>query len=355
MKIYVYAVCRCEEKAASQWAKSMSEADGIFVLGTGESDKTVTLLKEMGITVKTMCLSPFRYDTAKNKALAMVPGDADLCVCTNLDETFSIGWRKALEQAYKPQTKQMRCRYVRKNEHNPDLECVSWAEAIHARRHFRWKKAINEELHYTCRKACLSVDAGAVELYSHRKDNEKQDLSLLELAVSEDACDIVNLLNLGRRYWSLERWLDCSITLQRYLNLAPAAQEAARSAAMRLVAMSQQNLGLLGEAQSWLLRACAEGPMYREPWLALAKFLKQKGEWPGVMFCAQRALNIEKSAKNGFDEEDSWGSLPYDLAAIAAWHSGNDEQALLYGSIASEKAPQSARLKSNLEYYISGK
>jgi len=355
MKIYVYAICRNEEKAASQWAKSMSEADGIFVLDTGSSDKTVEILEKKGVSVKTMRLSPFRYDTAKNKALAMVPRDADLCVCTNLDETFSTGWRQALEDAYDPGIKQMRCRYIRKSEQHPQLECVSWMERIHARRHFRWKKAINEVLQYTGRKAFLSVYVDAVELHSVCDGNRPENLSLLEFAVSEDACDFVNLLHLGRMYRRYERWLDCSITLKRYLNLASVTQEAGRCAAMRFIADSQQQLGLLGEAESWYFRACAEGPMFREPWIALAKFLKQKGEWSGVMYCIERALKIEKTAKNGFDEQESWDSLPYDLAATAAWHGGDDEKALFYGRIAAEKAPDSARLKSNLEYYNSGK
>ena len=35
MKVYVYAICKNESKFALRWMKSMSEADGVYVLDTG--------------------------------------------------------------------------------------------------------------------------------------------------------------------------------------------------------------------------------------------------------------------------------------------------------------------------------
>ena len=37
----------------------------------------------------------------RNISLEMVDRDADICVCTDLDEVFSPGWREKLEQAWK--------------------------------------------------------------------------------------------------------------------------------------------------------------------------------------------------------------------------------------------------------------
>ena len=44
-------------------------------------------------------IAPWRFDTARNRSLALVPEDADICVCTDLDEVFHPGWRAALESA----------------------------------------------------------------------------------------------------------------------------------------------------------------------------------------------------------------------------------------------------------------
>ena len=78
----------------------MSEADEVIVLDTGSDDQTVSFLREAGAKVVTEEISPWRFDTARNRSLDLVPEDADICVCTDLDEVFQPGWRKLLEDAW---------------------------------------------------------------------------------------------------------------------------------------------------------------------------------------------------------------------------------------------------------------
>ena len=100
MKIYVYAICKNEEKFVRRWMKSMSEADGVFVADTGSSDDSVKILRELGATVSEIKINPWRFDEARNKSLSLVPDDADICVCTDLDEYFNDGWRTELEKKW---------------------------------------------------------------------------------------------------------------------------------------------------------------------------------------------------------------------------------------------------------------
>lgn len=95
MKVYVYAICKNESKFALRWMKSMSEADGVYVLDTGSEDNTVELLRGEGAIVEVEVFKPWRFDTARNRSLEMVPEDADVCVCTDIDELFHPGWRAA--------------------------------------------------------------------------------------------------------------------------------------------------------------------------------------------------------------------------------------------------------------------
>ena len=97
MKVYVYAISKNEEKFAKRWYDSMKEADDIFVLDTGSTDKTVNILKELGVNVKEEFINPWRFDVARNKSLDMLPNDESICLCTDLDEVFEAGWRKKLE------------------------------------------------------------------------------------------------------------------------------------------------------------------------------------------------------------------------------------------------------------------
>ena len=110
MKICVYAIAKNEENYVKKWYKSMSEADDIYVLDTGSTDNTVSLLKEMGCHVQVKKVEPWRFDVARNLSLKLVPSDCDICVCTDLDEVFVPGWRKILEEAWQKDT--TRCQYT---------------------------------------------------------------------------------------------------------------------------------------------------------------------------------------------------------------------------------------------------
>ena len=98
MKITVYAISKNEAKFAARWAKSMSEADEIVVLDTGSDDDTVKILTDAGVHVESAVIEPWRFDSARNESLKLVPPDTDVCVCTDLDEVFEPGWRAALEK-----------------------------------------------------------------------------------------------------------------------------------------------------------------------------------------------------------------------------------------------------------------
>ena len=108
MKICVYAICKNEAQFAARWMDSMGEADGIYVLDTGSEDGTPRLLRALGADVAEADIQPWRFDVARNLSLRRVPEDADICVCTDLDEVFTPGWRAALEAAWAPGVRQAR-------------------------------------------------------------------------------------------------------------------------------------------------------------------------------------------------------------------------------------------------------
>ena len=96
----------------------MGEADYICVLDTGSTDDTAELLERHGVKVKRQVITPWRFDVARNKSMKLIPSDTDICVCTDLDEVWTPGWRYALEKAWTPGTEQVTYRYVW--NHNED-------------------------------------------------------------------------------------------------------------------------------------------------------------------------------------------------------------------------------------------
>ena len=110
MKVVVYGICKDESQFVDRWMDSMEEADQVVVLDTGSQDDTVEKLRRRGAVVEQEIIQPWRFDTARNRSMALIPADADVCVCTDLDEAFHPGWRAALERAWTPDATQGRYR-----------------------------------------------------------------------------------------------------------------------------------------------------------------------------------------------------------------------------------------------------
>ena len=52
LKIHVYTICKNEEQFVERWAAAGKDADGLHVLDTGSTDKTVEKLKYILAFVK---------------------------------------------------------------------------------------------------------------------------------------------------------------------------------------------------------------------------------------------------------------------------------------------------------------
>src|SRR5262245_5720903 len=112
MKVAVYAIALNEEMHADRWADSAADADCRVVADTGSTDATVARLRASGVDVHAISIRPWRFDRAREASLALVPADADVCICLDLDEMLLPGWRAALEAAWKPDTTRLRHPFV---------------------------------------------------------------------------------------------------------------------------------------------------------------------------------------------------------------------------------------------------
>lgn len=350
--ICVYAICKNEEQFADRWMDSMSEADRIVVLDTGSTDNTVERLRARGAEVTVETISPWRFDTARNRSLELVPDDTEICVCTDLDEILRPGWRAALEAAWVPGAGQAIYRYVW--SFNPDGSegVVFWYEKIHARHGYQWTHPVHEVLTWAGEgNPGPRVEAEGIQL-DHHPDPAKsrgQYLPLLELSVREAPEDDRNMHYLGREYMFHRRWDDCITTLKRHLSMPKATWRDERAASMRYIARSYWEKGDVSQARDWYLRAITEAPYLREPYTDLALMLYHRGEWEGVLYFTACALAITDRPRSYICEAAAWGSLPYDLRAIAFYHTGAYREAMEAARQALTLEPGSERLRQNLE------
>ena len=349
MKVYVYAIAKDEEKFAARWAASMGEADGVFVLDTGSRDNTVQLLKEAGVQVESRIISPWRFDAARNASLALVPPDADICVCTDLDEVFVPGWRALLEKAWGKGVTRSAYRFTWSFEADGTEGRVFWLDKIHCRQGYVWTHPVHEVLAWQGEGAENRVTVEGMQL-NHYPDLEKsraQYLPLLELSVREAPEDDRNTHYLGREYYFHGRYDDAIAMLRRHLDLRSAVWADERCASMRYIAkcfLAKENQT---EAEKWLLRAAAEAPHLREPLMELAYLCYRKKDWEGTAFFSGRALSIQNRARTYITENAAWGSLPWDLRALGLYYTGRIREADGAADEALRLAPGNERLREN--------
>ena len=351
MKICVYAICKNEEKFVDRWLSSMREADGIYVLDTGSSDATVKLLTDGGAHVTVREVSPWRFDRARNLSLSLVPPDADVCVCTDLDEYFHPGWREKLEQAWTEDCLRAYYRYTWNFNEDGSEGYVFRYSKIHRRWGVYWLHPVHEILAFSYGVTGKSIFVDGIQL-DHKADPAKsrgQYLPLLELSVSEMPSDDRNTHYLGREYYFYGRWEDSIKTLKRHLSLPSATWKDERAASMRYISKCYFRLGNPAEGEAWMLRAIAEAPHLREPLIDAATYYLGIKNWEGVIFFTKKALSLSEKTSTYITEKNAYGALPHDLLSVALFYEGKKCEALAEAEKAHALSPHDGRIGKNVD------
>ena len=350
-KICVYAICKDEVKFVDRWMDAVSEADLVVVSDTGSTDGTAEKLRARGAEVYIDIISPWRFDAARNKAMDHIPDDVDICISNDLDEIFETGWRRKLEAAWQPQY--TRAQYIFTSCFNDDGTPGKQFEMakIHRRHGFRWVHPVHEVLEYCGDDPDQTVWVHGMVL-NHYPDNSKpraQYLPLLELSVEENPNDDRAMFWLGREYMYRSMHDKCIETLKRHLALPSACWDEERCASMRFIAKSYQGKGDQLQARQWLLRALAECPRVRAPYLQLAALGYTENDWPLVYLMVEKGLAITNKSGSYLEDPSAWGYSFYDLGAISCYRLGLYEKSYAYAQTACGMEPGIQRLKSNLE------
>ena len=353
LKIYVYAICKNEEAFVERWVNSMNEADDIFVLDTGSTDNTVKKLKEKGVNVKTKIISPWRFDVARNESLKLIPDDADICVCTDLDEVFVPGWRKTLEESWVDDATKARYTYNWSlDEQNKPIVSFFY-EKTHTLKDYKWTHPVHEVLTFIGEnEKVLTIPDITLNHYPDRNKSRGGYLPLLELSVEEDPDDDRNMHYLGREYMYYERWNECIDTLIKHLKLPRATWKDERSASMRFIARSYTALKRYDEAIMWLDKAIEEAPHLRDPLIEKAILMYTLENWDEIEKLILKALEIPINGKTYINEVFTFNETPYDLLSLAYYNKNNKEKALENVLKALEINPNDERLQMNHKYIL---
>jgi glycosyltransferase involved in cell wall biosynthesis len=345
LKVAVYSISKNEEQFINRWVESAKDADMILLADTGSTDNTVQLAKTAGASVVEFEVSPWRFDTARNKSLEAIPEDYDYCIALDCDEVLLPGWREGLERAHKAGITRPRYKYVWSWNDDGTEGLTYGGDKIHARKNYVWKHPVHEVM------SCTSVEKqdwfNEIEIH-HHPDSSKprsQYLPLLELSVKEDPNDDRNAHYYARELLMYGHKEQAYKEFERHLALPTATWKAERANSYRYMSMCVEDNALKEEL---LFKTVAEYPHGREGWVTLGQHYYLKEDWHGCYFAINRALEITEKPLVYFNEAWAWNEYPYDIGSLAAFYLGQDKDAISWCEKAIDLAPDNARLKNNL-------
>jgi glycosyltransferase involved in cell wall biosynthesis len=346
MKIAVYAISKNEQQFVKRFCESAKDADVILIADTGSTDNTVNEGVKYGALVHNICITPWRFDLARDTALALLPSDIDVCISLDLDEELQPGWREEIERVWKQDTTRLRYKF----DWGQGIQF--FYEKIHHRKGYHW--------HHPCHEYPVP-DKRTKEVWAqtdmllviHKPDPTKsrgQYLDLLQLAVDEDPRCPRNAFYYARELTFYNKHLEAVVALNKYLSMPEANWPNERCYAMRLLGKTFDKLGQDG--RDWFKKACKEAPNTREPWVELAESAYSKQDWQECYAACKSALAIQNKELVYTMDPSVWGSKPHDFLAISAYHLGYKAEAAEHGKLAVELDPDNTRLINNLKYYL---
>lgn len=345
MKICVYAISKNEGQFVDRFCASAKDADLILIADTGSTDDTVERAKQFAnVATYDICVTPWRFDKARDAALALIPRDYDVCISLDLDEVLEPGWREEIERVWKDSTTRLRYKF------DWGQGISFFYEKIHHRHGYHW--------HHPCHEY-PRADARITEVWaytdrllvSHHPDPTKsrgQYLDLLKLAVTEDPHCPRNAFYYARELTFYRHWGEAVVALHKYLDNPQATWPNERCYAMRLLGQCYDALQSPEQALHWYYQACSEAPNTREPWHDLAQALYRRRDWQACLTAAEKGLQVTDKQLVYTCDPRVWEEPLYDLASIASWNLGQKAQAIAYCETAAKMAPADGRIAANL-------
>lgn len=340
IKIATYSIAKNEEKHVARWLEATKDSDYRIVLDTGSSDATVALLKAAdNVIVGETKVVPWRFDTARNQALALVPEDAEVCLVLDMDEIPERHFYRKVQEQWVPG--------VKRGLILIDTAFKWQIDRLHSRDGWVWK--------WPCHEAAVRIDGDEEYEYCHIKAtiSHKPDLTkprglylpMLEAAVIEMPEDPRMWTYLCREYYYYEKWDKVIEAAEKVLSLDGLDSELATVCRWA----GEASRSLQKPSRAWFNRGVELCPTQGEPWLALAADALRDKEYDLALSSAIECFEKPKIV-HYLHEPTAWMWKAYDVAAQAAFNLKLLDEALVFAYEAHKaKGPETERIRRNID------
>lgn len=311
MKIAVYTIALNEEKFVERWYESAKDADYLLIADTGSTDKTKRIAKKLGINVINISVKPWRFDDARNVALAALPADIDMCISLDVDEVLSEGWREALEKTTGTQIL-YKYTYNWENKDQTIPGMVSSQLKVHARQGYRWKYIVHEYI-TPDRNANHVIEACQDFEIFHYPDEDKsrsQYDNLIKDALVEEPDS--NRYQLYYAKSLVQSDPEQAVKeFKKYIAMdnkdVLRTDICASYITLSILEPKKSNVHLLAALKSWYAR---------EPLVSLAVYYFNRGQWRKSKKYCEKALKITQRTTDHGYLEFAWGYLPKNMLHV---------------------------------------
>ena len=305
MKIAVYTIALNEEKHVQRWYESAKDADYLLIADTGSTDKTKRIAKKLGIQVIDISVKPFRFDDARNAALAFLPTDIDYCVSMDMDETLSEGWRQNLEKMTGDQIEyKFNLTFKDEDEKHPDDTFIN--NRIHKRHGFRWHWLMHEAI-IADRTTIKAEFCEGLEV-SHHPDPEKSREQYNQMI--EDA--YIENPTIARYYiYHIQQLLNFNKIdeAKKILKLLVKLDNASKID----IALAYRILGMISKNKIYYYSKSLINYPTRETYTSIAIYYYNKEDWFRAYYFAKKAENIKIKTISIFRDSSVWKYLPWNI------------------------------------------
>lgn len=218
--VAIYGLYKNHEKDVERFLHSVKEADEIILCDIGSTDCTNLYIRQFkeanpGVNLSTfkICVSPWRFDDARNTALSLVNPDIDLCISLDLNEYLMENWKDNLLGQWEDNV----TRYGHGFQASESEETK--AARIHCRLGYTWKLPVYEILEYNGEEVIKDLPEFTLYQETVSEIIPPSVLSLLEKSVSERKDQWMSWSHLASEYIHLERYEDAQLAIENALSI----------------------------------------------------------------------------------------------------------------------------------------
>lgn len=313
MNTCIYTIAKNESKNVLGFMEA-SEGCPVYVLDTGSTDDTVDLFKKYGAVVEQKIITPWRFDTARNESLALVPKDY-ICISLDLDERIEKNWQEKLKDEWHPEANYGNYRYISDwNDKEKTIPAVETARTrIHSSNGFHWERIVHE----------IPVPDDGIKLYScdttilvkhYSNGKQRNYVPLLTQLLELDPNDADARLQRGGEYAQKAEWSNAIVDYKAWLriNFGDERPPIKYRRAFVHISLAQCYFKLDQKEQSIqeFMYAIASEPGCREAWVHFAHVSASMGKTALALGAIREAMNIKQPPYYACTESFCWTDYP---------------------------------------------